>query len=56
MASEYTNLPKAILANHTKLQNIMRKHGFMTIKKEWWHFDFKDFQSFPSLDISFEAL
>jgi len=54
--SNFDNLPKKVLANRTKLQTIMRKHGFMTIKKEWWHFDFKNYQNYPLLDISFEAL
>ncbi len=54
--SDYANLPKAILANRTKLQDVMRNHGFTTIKKEWWHFDLKDYQKYPSLDISFEVL
>lgn len=54
--ADYKDLPEKVLANRNKLQSIMRKHGFMTIKKEWWHFDFKEYLKYPSLDIAFEAL
>ena len=52
----YTNLPEKIIANRTKLQTIMRKHGFTTIKTEWWHFDLKDFTRYAILDIAFESM
>ncbi len=38
--------------NRTKLQDIMKKYGFNTIKNEWWHFDYKDAKSYASLDIA----
>ncbi len=35
-----TNLPAAVLANRKLFQGAMRKHGFLTIRTEWWHFNF----------------
>jgi len=29
----------------------MRKAGFTTIRKEWWHFDYKDASSYEQLNI-----
>jgi len=55
-SSTYQALPPLVIANRTKLQHVMRKHGFTTIASEWWHFDFKNFRNYPSLDITFEAL
>lgn len=40
------------IKNRTKLQEIMRKAGFTTIKNEWWHFDYKDAKSYSLLDIA----
>ncbi len=34
----------------------MEKHGFIGWPYEWWHFDFKDWQKYPILDISFQEL
>lgn len=36
-----TNLPKEVLDNRALFQAAMRKHGFGTIRTEWWHFNFK---------------
>jgi D-alanyl-D-alanine dipeptidase len=35
-----TNLPVEVMANRKLLQVVMRKHGFLTIRTEWWHFNF----------------
>jgi D-alanyl-D-alanine dipeptidase len=35
-----TNLPAEVLANRKLFQTAMRKHGFLTIRTEWWHFNF----------------
>jgi D-alanyl-D-alanine dipeptidase len=40
------------IKNRTKLQEIMKKAGFSTIKNEWWHFDYKDAKSYDLLDIA----
>lgn len=35
-----TNLPEAVLANRKTLQEAMLAQGFLTIRTEWWHFNF----------------
>ncbi|PHI21481.1 hypothetical protein CEQ90_02480 [Lewinellaceae bacterium SD302] len=35
-----TDLPRKVLDNRALFQAAMRKHGFGTIRTEWWHFNF----------------
>lgn len=35
-----TDLPADVLRNRQTLQEAMIKHGFLTIRTEWWHFNF----------------
>jgi D-alanyl-D-alanine dipeptidase len=42
--------------NRAFLESIMGKHGFVGLSTEWWHFDYKEWQEYPLLDIPFEAL
>lgn len=39
--SAQTELPDTVLTNRRLLQSVMRRHGFATIRTEWWHFDFR---------------
>lgn len=34
-----TNLPEEILANRKLLKGTMEKHGFWSIRTEWWHYN-----------------
>jgi D-alanyl-D-alanine dipeptidase len=34
----------------------MEAHGFTVLPAEWWHFDFKDWKSYPIQDIPFDKL
>ncbi|MEM9929601.1 MAG: M15 family metallopeptidase [Bacteroidota bacterium] len=43
-----TDLPAEVLANRKLMQAAMRKEGFLTIRTEWWHFNF----SGPRLPLS----
>ena len=36
----YAELPDSVLAHRRILQNTLRRHGFLTIRTEWWHFNF----------------
>jgi D-alanyl-D-alanine dipeptidase len=38
------------------LKEAMEKQGFKVIPKEWWHFDYKDWQKYPILNVRFEDL
>jgi len=42
--------------NRALLTHVMEKHGFIGLKTEWWHFDFKGWRDKESLDLSFEKL
>ena len=45
-----------VKSNRDLLISIMEKHGFKVYRYEWWHFDFKGWEEFELLDISFEDL
>jgi len=38
------------------LRSLMESEGFVVNPDEWWHFDYKDWQKYRILDISFEQL
>jgi zinc D-Ala-D-Ala dipeptidase len=42
--------------NRQVLEDAMKKHGFIGITTEWWHFDSEDWQKFAILDISLGAI
>ncbi len=39
------------LHNRQILQDVMTKAGFSTIKKEWWHFNYRNYQKEPVIKI-----
>lgn len=42
--------------NRNFLRAVMMKHGFTTIRAEWWHFDYKGWQNYESLNLSFDEI
>lgn len=38
------------------LRSAMEAQGFTVYDYEWWHFDYKDWEQYPVLNIPFEAL
>ena len=38
------------------LRAAVEKEGFTVEPNEWWHFNYKDWKSYPILDIPFEAI
>ncbi len=48
---DYKNFPEQILKNRELLQEAMTRFGFIPLKTEWWHFDYKEWNKFPILDI-----
>ncbi len=42
--------------NRRVLQLVMTWAGFRIFETEWWHFDYKGWEEFPVLDVSFEDL
>jgi zinc D-Ala-D-Ala dipeptidase len=43
-------------ARRDLLRAAMEKEGFTVEVNEWWHFNYKDWQSYPILDIPFEEV
>lgn len=54
--SDYSDLPEEALKNRTVLIGIMTHFGFTGIQSEWWHYDFKEWEDFQLMDLSFEEL
>jgi D-alanyl-D-alanine dipeptidase len=38
------------------LRRLMEAHGFAVLPAEWWHFDFRDWKSYPIQNVPFEQL
>lgn len=38
------------------LRNALEAEGFSVYEFEWWHFDYKDWQQYPILNLTFEQL
>jgi len=43
-------------ARRALLRHAMEKQGFVVNPTEWWHFDYKDFQKYPVLNIRFDQI
>ena len=43
-------------ANAKLLESAMGAHGFEPFPTEWWHYDLRDWQTYPVLDTSIEEL
>jgi D-alanyl-D-alanine dipeptidase len=52
----YSKLPKKAIRNRDILEKAMAKEGFVGLDTEWWHFDFKGWESFPIEDVSFSEV
>jgi D-alanyl-D-alanine dipeptidase len=47
----------AIERSHRELlRNAMESEGFKVYPLEWWHFDFRDWQRYPILNLTFEQM
>lgn len=55
-AHAYEDLPEQVIKNRRRLKDIMEEYGFSAIKSEWWHYDLKNYQKYPILDISFDEI
>lgn len=54
--ADYANLPANVIANRAKLREAMVRHGFDPLPSEWWHFDFRGWERFELMNVSFEEL
>lgn len=67
MPGEYDEASERSYANYTGgteqerkmrdlLRSVMESKGFTVLQNEWWHFDYRDWRSYPLLDTDFDAL
>lgn len=54
--SEYAGGDLESLRLRDLLRREMESEGFQVLKEEWWHFDYKDWQLYPILNLSFGEL
>ena len=50
----YQGGPPAARGKRDLLRAAMERQGFTVEPNEWWHFNYKDWPSYPILDISFQ--
>lgn len=53
---DFADLPADVLANRTKLRDVMTRHGFEPLPSEWWHYDFRGWERFELMDVPLTAL
>jgi zinc D-Ala-D-Ala dipeptidase len=53
---DYAGLPEEAIRNRDLLINIMSENGFIVFQTEWWHFDFRGWEQFGLMDLSFQDL
>ena len=52
----YNGGPAAARVRRDLLRAAMERHGFTVEPNEWWHFNYKDWQQYPILDIAFSEI
>lgn len=50
------NLSDEQIKNRDFLKQIMEKHGFASIRCEWWHYNLPNWRDYTAVDLSFEQL
>lgn len=52
----YTKAKPQALKNRQRLEDAMKKYGFIPLATEWWHFDAPGWEKFSVLDVPFGAI
>lgn len=55
-AADYRGGTVAQRRRRDLLRRVMERHGFAVLPNEWWHFDYRDWEQFPILNLPFEEL
>ncbi len=55
-APDFMQLPDSIIANRQILIDVMTHNGFDTYPYEWWHYDYKGWENFGLMDLSFDEI
>jgi D-alanyl-D-alanine dipeptidase len=53
---DYRGGPPEARARRDLLRAVMERHGFTVEPNEWWHFNYRDWQQYPILDVPFSAI
>lgn len=53
---DFMHLANRVKQNRWILKTIMEKHGFSSIRTEWWHYDYQGWKAYKVLDKSFKEL
>jgi D-alanyl-D-alanine dipeptidase len=53
---DYRGGPPEARGRRDLLRQVMERHGFTVEPNEWWHFNYKDWQQYPILDVPFSAI
>lgn len=53
---DYRGGPPDARGRRDLLRAVMERHGFTVEPNEWWHFNYKDWQQYPILDIAFSEI
>ncbi|MGA8807703.1 MAG: M15 family metallopeptidase [Thermoanaerobaculia bacterium] len=53
---DFNDLPAETIVSRAKLRDVMTRHGFDPLPSEWWHFDFRGWETFELLDLPLEKL
>lgn len=48
---DYVQLPEKAIEDRALLEDVMKRHGFIPLSTEWWHFDFEGWQKYPVMDV-----
>ena len=55
-APDYSGGTAEERARRDLLRAAMEKEGFAVAPAEWWHFNYEGWESYPILDVPFEAI
>ena len=47
----FMDAPQEAIQNRELLQHVMKKHGFVGLPTEWWHFDMIGWEKFPPIGV-----
>lgn len=53
---DYLGGPPEARGKRDLLRQVMERHGFTVEPNEWWHFNYREWEQYPILDIPFSAI
>jgi D-alanyl-D-alanine dipeptidase len=45
----YQGASEVAIKNRQLLEEVMQRHGFIGLPTEWWHFDYRGWESYPPI-------